>query len=108
MRPALPSARTWPSGTGVPVARHRMLVRPTVPAGRPGPLRISKRIRRRSRSTNGCAQVTRPFLVERANERASGMGPPHAGFGDLTVRTQIQASTVASPPPCSGGSVTLG
>jgi hypothetical protein len=85
-----------------------MLVRPTVPAGRPGPLRISKRMRRRARSTTGSAQVSRPFRVERANERTSGIGPPHAGFGDLTVRTQIQAITVASPPPCSGGSVTLG
>ena len=65
-------------------------------------------MRRRSRSTTGCTQVSRPFLVDRAKERTSGIGPPHAGFGDLTVRAQIQAITVAWPPPCSGGSVTFG
>ena len=47
-------------------------------------------------------------LVASKNERTMGICAPHAGLGHRTVRAQSQAMTVASPPPCSFGSFTLG
>src|SRR4051812_29322350 len=108
IRPALPSSRIYVSGTGVPVARQKAPPRPTVPGGQPGPVRIANEIVLASRSITGSTQVSLPFFVERANDLTRSIGPSQAGFGDLTVRAQIHAITVASPLPCSGGSATSG
>jgi len=76
--------------------------------GVPRPVRTSKWTVFAARSTIGSTQASLPFFVESANERTSGIRAPQAGFGQLTVRAQSQAITVASPPPCSRGRRTFG
>ena len=49
-----------------------------------------------------------PFFFESQNELTNGIFAPQAGLGHVTVRAHSQAITVASPPPYSFGSVTLG
>src|SRR5258708_15497950 len=80
----------------------------TVPSGAPDPYRTSKRTVFIARSTTGSTHVSLPFLVENAHLLVSGICALHAGFGHLAVRAHSQARTVASPPPCSLGSSTLG
>src|SRR5579875_3441123 len=99
MRPALPSALMWTSGTGEPHTRHVAPLRPTVPSteGPLAPWPISKRTD--LPSTIGRAQASLPFFFPNQKERTSGICAPHAGFGQVTVLAQIHAITVASPPP---------
>ena len=60
-------------------------------------------------STTGSTHAFLPALVESQNDRTSGTcAPLAAGLGLATVRAHSHAITVASPPPCSLGSFTLG
>ena len=46
-------------------------------------------------------QASLPFFLPSHQERTSGISMPQAGFGQVTVRAQIQAMTVASVPSAS-------
>src|SRR6266496_4604931 len=59
-------------------------------------------------STKGSTHAFFPGLADSKNDRTRGIRAPQAGFGHCTVRAQIHAITLASPPPCSSGSFTLG
>src|SRR5947209_1336826 len=86
-----------------------LLPRCLVPSGAvPSPVRTSKRTVLAVRSTTGSTQAFLPGLVESQNERTRGIRAPQAGLGQITVRAHSQAMTVASPPPCSFGSLTFG
>src|SRR5690349_19874857 len=60
------------------------------------------------RFTVGSTHACFPAFFDNQNELTSGICAPHAGLGQITVRAQSHAITVASPPPCSLGSVTFG
>src|SRR5581483_6414690 len=99
-------ARTCSNDAGDLQTMHRAPVRSTVPGwGTPLPVRTSKRTVFAARSTTGSTQARLPGLVDRSNERTSGIRAPQAGLGQVTVRAQSQAMTVASPP---SGSLALG
>src|SRR5690606_18773924 len=95
---------------GAPDKRQVPPRRFTVPSGGfPLPVRISNRYVLFSRSTTGSTQASFLFFFDNQKDRTRGTwAPPHAGLGLGTVRAQIQAITVASPPPYSFGSFTLG
>ena len=49
----------------------------------------------------GLTQASCPFFLASHHERTRGISIPHAGFGHVTVRAQIQAMTVAVVPSAS-------
>ena len=49
----------------------------------------------------GRTHASLPFFLPSHHERTSGISIPHAGFGQVTVRAQIQAMTVAFVPSSS-------
>ncbi len=49
----------------------------------------------------GRTHASLPFFLPSHHERTSGISIPHAGFGHVTVRAQIQAMTVAFVPSSS-------
>src|SRR5690606_14154589 len=66
-------------------------------------------------TTVGTTYASLPFFLPSHHERTSGIRIPHAGFGQITVRAQIHAITVASvvfpvglPSPPSTGTCALG
>src|SRR5205823_2930273 len=95
IRPALPSARMWSKGTGVPQTMQVAPRRLTVPSGGdPLPVATSNRTVLRFLSTTGSTQAFLSALVESRNERTSGICAPQAGFGHFTVRAHNHAITV--------------
>ncbi|RLB31021.1 MAG: hypothetical protein DRH20_16135 [Deltaproteobacteria bacterium] len=59
-------------------------------------------------STTGSTHACLPFFFDSQKERTSGIWAPQAGLGHFTVLAHSHAMTVASPPPCSSGSLILG
>jgi len=49
----------------------------------------------------GRTHASLPFFLPSHHELTSGISIPHAGFGHVTVRAQIQAMTVAAVPSSS-------
>ena len=49
-------------------------------------------------STTGLTQASLPFFLPSQNERTSGIVARQAGFGQVTVRAQSHAITVACVP----------
>src|SRR4051812_22871831 len=49
-------------------------------------------------TTAGTTYASLPFFLPSHHERTSGMAMPQAGLGQVTVRVQIQAITVAWEP----------
>ncbi|ETB14448.1 hypothetical protein O972_18210 [Mycobacterium avium subsp. avium 10-9275] len=56
-------------------------------------------------TTDGTTYASFPFFLPSHQERTSGMAIPQAGLGQVTVRAQIHAITVARDP---SGSVAFG
>ena len=49
-------------------------------------------------TTVGLTQASLPFFLPSHQDRANGISIPQAGFGQMTVRAHIHASTVAFVP----------
>src|SRR5262249_40573982 len=60
------------------------------------------------RLISGRSQAFRPGLRESHQVLERGTEMPHTGFGHRMLPQWCKAIAVASPPPCSAGSVTFG
>src|SRR5579884_3325697 len=100
----------WPSAVSPHTRQRNFAPRPTFGGSGAVPLPVltSKRTVFRFASTMGSTHAFLLGLVESQKECTSGICAPQAGFGHFTVRAQSHAITVASPPPYSFGSLTLG
>jgi len=100
MRPDRPSLWMYPASAGE--LQIRQVARPllTVPScGVPLGPRTSNWID--LPLTIGSTYCSFPFFVLSQNDLTRGMVAPQAGLGQVTVRAQIQAMTLASVPSSS-------